>query len=138
MQGTFRKGWFTICSLHYYIAISSYVSFVICILLFAPWSVVQARKSETVTVQINGSKRPPGFSPAFLTIHVNEIVVFVNHAFPKNEYSVVAVDGSFSSPPIPADQRWTVSFTSPGTHEYRSQSAPAQMVGVLLVVNADV
>jgi len=99
---------------------------------------VQARKSETVTVQINGSKRPPGFSPAFLTIHVNEIVVFVNHAFPKNEYSVVAVDGSFSSPPIPADQRWTVSFTSPGTHEYRSQSAPAQMVGVLLVVNADV
>jgi plastocyanin len=138
MQGTFRKGWWMICNLHYCIVISSYIGFVFCLLFLAPWSVAQAHKSETVTVQINGSMHPPGFFPAFLTIHVNETVVFVNHAFPKNEYSVVAVDGSFSSPPIPADQRWTVTFTSPGTHEYRSQSTPAQMVGVLLVVNADV
>jgi plastocyanin len=138
MQGTFRKGRFVIDSLHYCIAISSCFGFALCLLLFSPWSVVQARTSKTVIVQINGSKRPSGFFPAFLTVHVNETVVFVNQAFPKNAYSVVAVDGSFSSPPIPVDQRWKVSFTSPGTHEYRSQSAPVQMVGVLLVVNADV
>lgn len=95
-------------------------------------------EEEIVTVQINGQAQPPGFSPAFLTLNVNETVMFINHAFPARSYTLTADDGSFSSPPIPPGGQWTITFHSPGSHTYRGTSATQTMVGELLVVDKSV
>ncbi len=88
---------------------------------------------ETTVVQINGPAQPPGFSPALLTVHVYDTVIFVNHT--NTAYAVNATDGSFSSPDIPAGQQWSVTFGSLGGHEYHTTEAPQRMVGEILVVS---
>jgi len=91
-----------------------------------------AALGETTTVQINGPARPPGFSPALLTIHMYDTVIFVNQA--NTAYAVTSADGSFSSPAIPAGQQWRVTFSSLGGHEYHTTQAPQRMIGEILVV----
>ncbi len=88
---------------------------------------------ETMVVQINGPAQPPGFSPALLTIHMYDTVIFVNHT--NTAYAVTSTDGSFSSPDIPAGQQWRVTFGSLGGHEYHTTEAPQRMVGEILVVS---
>ena len=88
---------------------------------------------ETTVVQINGPSQPPGFSPALLTIHIYDTVIFVNHT--NTAYAVSSTDGSFSSPDIPAGQQWRVTFGSVGGHEYHTTEAPQRMVGEILVVS---
>ncbi len=87
---------------------------------------------ETTLVQINGPAQPPGFSPALLTIHMYDTVIFVNHT--NTAYAVTSTDGSFSSPAIPAGQQWRVTFSSLGGHEYHTTQAPQRMVGEIVVV----
>ncbi len=88
---------------------------------------------ETTVVQINGPSQPPGFSPALLTIHMYDTVIFVNRT--NTAYAVSSTDGSFSSPDIPAGQQWRVTFGSVGGHEYHTTEAPQRMVGEILVVS---
>jgi plastocyanin len=88
---------------------------------------------ETTVVQINGPAQPPGFSPALLTIHLYDTVIFVNHT--NIPYAVTSTDGSFSSPDIPAGQQWRVTFGSVGGHEYHTTEAPQRMVGEIVVVS---
>jgi hypothetical protein len=85
-------------------------------------------------VQINGQAQPPGFTPALLTVHINETVMFINHASPAQSYTLRADDGSFSSPAIPAGGSWAITFHTPGSHTYRDTSAATTMIGELLVV----
>jgi len=110
---------FLICSTHSYAAA-------------LPGASTAHPKAEIVTIQIGGP--PPGFSPAFLTLHVNDKVVFVNHAFPARSHTLSANDGSFSSPPIPAGGQWAITFHAPGSHTYRDTSATSTMIGELMVV----
>ncbi len=91
-------------------------------------------EEDIVTIQINGPTQPPGFSPAFLTLHINDKVVFINHTLPPRSYTLTADDGSFSSPPIPSGGQWTITFHTLGSHTYRDTSSSSTMVGELLVV----
>jgi plastocyanin len=93
---------------------------------------------NTLTIHILGASNPPGFSPALLSVHVNDTVVFLNDASPAATYSVVADDQSFASPPIAPGQQWTITFTQPGAHEYHDPAYASQMVGELLVVASSV
>ena len=104
--------------------------FLVCIFFLFPQHV--AAIGETTLVQINGPAQPPGFSPALLTIHVYDTVIFVNHT--NTAYAVTSTDGSFSSPAIPAGQQWSVTFSSLGGHEYHTTQAPQRMVGEIVVV----
>lgn len=88
------------------------------------------------TVYITGSARPPGFSPSFRTIYVNTSVTFINDSSPPAPYTIVAQDGSFTSPTLAPSQQWTVTLKTTGNHEYRTQEAPKQMVGDLIVVDS--
>ncbi len=87
---------------------------------------------DTTIIQINGAAQTPGFTPALLTLHVYDTVVFVNRA--TTSYALVADDGSFSSSIIPVGQQWRVTFSSTGTHEYHTAESPQHMVGEILVV----
>jgi plastocyanin len=91
-----------------------------------------------ITVQINGPAQAPGFTPALLTIHINETVIFSNHTLPAKSYTLHADDGSFSSPPIPSGGSWAITFRTPGSHTYRDSSDTQTMVGELLIVEKNV
>ena len=92
-----------------------------------------AAMGETTVVQITGPAQPPGFSPALLTIHLYDTVIFVNHT--NTSYALTSTDGSFSSPDIPTGQQWRVTFGSVGGHEYHTTQAPQRMVGEIVVVS---
>ena len=94
---------------------------------------VQAQ-GETTTIQMSGPLQPPGFSPALLTIHVNDYVIFINQSAPAVPYAIAADDGSFSSPVIAPGKQWAVALTNPGAYEYHAISAPRPMVGEIVVV----
>lgn len=114
------------------------VLMITCFTLLPSFTVHAVRVQDSITVQITGSGQPPGFSPAFLTLHVNTTVIFINHGLPAKSYTLHADDGSFSSPPISPGGRWTITFHTPGSHTYRDTSATQSMVGELLVVNTGV
>jgi plastocyanin len=100
-------------------------------LIFPP--IVQAA-GEAVTIQILGSTQPPGFFPALLTVHVYDTVIFNNQASPTSRFSIVADDGTFSSPTIAPGKQWIVTFNTPGEHEYHTSTNVPRMVGVIIVV----
>jgi plastocyanin len=118
------------------------VSLVCCTICFAYsfFALLPVAHSKTIplTVQIDGSAQPPGFSPALLTFHINETVVFINHALPASSYTLKADDGSFSSPPIPTGGQWSLTFHTPGSHTYRASSSTQTIAGELLVVDKNV
>lgn len=92
---------------------------------------------EAVTIDITGPSQPPGFSPALLTVHVYDTVIFVNQSNQGSSnasYSIVADDGSFSSPMIARGKQWIVTFNTPGEHEYHTSTHSPHMVGVIIVV----
>lgn len=93
-------------------------------------------RGDTITVQINGVAQVPGFFPNFLTLHVNDTVMFVNHALPSSNYTISADDGSFASPVIAPGGRWSFTFVGKGAHVYRETTYPQHMVGELLVVDS--
>jgi plastocyanin len=95
-------------------------------------------RGDTITVQINGTAQAPGFFPDFLTLHVNDTVVFINQALPSSKYAISADDGSFASPVIAPGGRWSYTFVDKGAHVYRETTYPQHMVGELLVVDSAV
>jgi plastocyanin len=125
-----------------YVYLFQYVTFVVFVLSFyygfAIYGTVAFARGDTITVQIDGLAQPPGFFPNFLTLHVNDTVVFVNHAYPANSYTISADDGSFSSQPIAPGGQWKVTFLSKGSHVYRDATSPQRMVGELLVLDSGV
>lgn len=92
-------------------------------------------QGASFTVQITGMAQPPGFTPALLTLHVYDTVVFVNHAMPATTYAITAIDGSFSSPAIASGDQWSMTFVNVGTHEYHESSSPQHMAGELVIVS---
>jgi plastocyanin len=102
--------------------------------LTASPAIVLAEGSPAI-VHIDGSARPPGFSPSFQTIHEKTSVTFINDSYPPASYTIVAKDGSFSSPTLAPSQQWTITLNSPGNYEYTTKEAPTQMLGDLIVVD---
>jgi len=115
----------------------------ICCMIFTAYSFFAVlpmafSKAGAIPVLINGATQLPGFSPALLTLHVDETVVFINHALPARSYTLKADDGSFSSPPIPTGRQWTISFHTPGSHAYHDTASAQTITGELLVVEKNV
>lgn len=125
-----------ISHLHYSIIIVFFFLFCStrCYAVSLPGTLAIHSKEDVIIVQINGPTQPPGFSPALLTVHVNDKVVFINHTLPARSYTLSADDGSFSSPPIPAGGQWAITFHALGSHTYRDTSATSTMIGELMVV----
>ncbi|HEV2580259.1 MAG TPA: hypothetical protein VGT44_05350 [Ktedonobacteraceae bacterium] len=98
----------------------------------------QAAQGDAYIVTILGNTQPPGYSPALLTVHVYDTVVFVNRSVPAASYAVIANDGSFSSPSIQPGQQWSVTFSSPGAFEYQESASSPRMTGVIVVAPASV
>jgi plastocyanin len=94
--------------------------------------------SNSVIIHITGASHPPGFQPILVTVHVDDVIVFLNDAQPARTYTIVADDGSFNSIPIPSGQQWRVTMSKAGTYEYHTQEAPRQMIGSILVAPASV
>lgn len=94
--------------------------------------------SNPFTIQIVGPSKPPGFFPMLVTVHEGDPVVFVNDATPPTTYTLVADDGSFSSPPIASGQRWSVTFKEAAVHEYHISTSSQKMVGEIVVVPSSV
>lgn len=94
---------------------------------------------ETVIVQINGPTEHPSFSPALLTIHLYDTVMFVNQS--TTSYAIAADDNNFSSPAIAHNQQWTTTFSILGAHSYHATSTTSNyvsMIGEILVVAENV
>lgn len=93
-------------------------------------------QGETATIQIVGPT--PGFSPALLTVHVFDYVIFINQTSPAANVSIAADDGTFSSPAIASGKQWATTFNSPGAYEYHDTAKPPHMVGEIIVVASSV
>ena len=114
----------------------------IAILIFLTYSALlithptyaQPSSGETVTIQIVGPAQAPGFSPAIVTVHVFDYVVFSNQALPIASFSLASDDGTLSSPSIASGKQWTTTFTHAGTFEYHDTANPPHMVGEIVVV----
>lgn len=93
-------------------------------------------QGEIATIQIVGPT--PGFSPALLTVHVFDYVVFINQTAPAANVTIAADDGTFSSPAIAPGKQWATTFNSPGAYEYHDTTNPPHMVGEIVVVASSV
>ncbi len=93
-------------------------------------------QTDMPIVHILGPSHPPGLDPYILTIHVGDRVVFENDATPKAVHSVIAEDGTFTSPAIQPGQRWAIKLAYEGSHVYHDPTAFAQVVGIIVVVSA--
>jgi len=70
------------------------------------------------------------FTPAELTVPVGATVTWLNlHAA---NHDVVADDGTFASPLFGTDERWSFTFTEPGTYPYICSIHPS-MRGTIIV-----
>ncbi len=106
--------------------------------LFAYPAYAQTSQAETVTIQIVGAAQAPGFSPALVTVHVFDYVIFVNQAVPAASVTLASDDGTLSSPPIAPGKQWAIAFNHPGTFEYHDIANPPHMVGAIVVVASSV
>ncbi|MGI9058959.1 MAG: cupredoxin domain-containing protein [Ktedonobacteraceae bacterium] len=93
-------------------------------------------QGEIATIQIVGPT--PGFSPALLTVHVLDYVIFINQTAPATNVTIAADDGTFSSPAIASGKQWATTFNSPGAYEYHDTTNPPHMVGEIVVVASSV
>lgn len=93
-------------------------------------------QGEIATIQIIGPT--PGFSPALLTVHVFDYVLFTNQTTPATNVTIATDDGTFSSPTIASGKQWATTFTSPGAYEYHDVTNPPHMVGEIVVVASSV
>lgn len=87
-------------------------------------------------IHILGAAHPPGLNPYIVTIRAGGSVTFANDAGDGSVHSVVAEDGSFTSPPLRPGQQWTMSLTQQGTHIYHDPTAFSRIVGLIVVVPA--
>ena len=93
-------------------------------------------QGETAIIQIVSPT--PEFSPALLTVHVFDYVIFINQTSPAANVTIAAEDGTFSSPAIASGKQWATTFNSPGSYEYHDTTNPPHMVGEIVVVASSV
>lgn len=70
------------------------------------------------------------FEPPELVVERGSVVAWVNRD--EELHAVVAADGSFASPGLDTDGRYTHAFDVPGRYEYRCALHP-QMTGTIVV-----
>ena len=63
--------------------------------------------------------------PAELSVAVGTKVVFHNLDQMPGGHTVVADDGSFESPGLGKDEKWSHTFSTPGVHSYSIKEHPS-------------
>lgn len=91
-----------------------------------------AAEAEETVVEV----RHESLTPPMVTISPDETVVFVNKVRMPGGHRLVADDGSFESPPLKKGDRWSHTFSEPGTHKYRVIEHSSN-TGVIIVKGDD-
>ena len=63
--------------------------------------------------------------PAAITIKSGDTVTFVNKDQMTGGHTIVADDGTFSSPPLGEDESWSHTFNAVGDHGYSIEQHPS-------------
>lgn len=71
--------------------------------------------------------------PAEVTIAVGGVVHFQNHDEMPGGHTIVADDGSFSSPGMAKDEGWHHTFEKPGTYSFHIKEHPGAKGKVIVV-----
>ena len=87
------------------------------VLLLASVSAIWAKE---VTVKVGHG----GLTPATITIGKGDTVVFQNTQEMPGGHTIVADDGSFSSPPLAKDKAWSHTFDKSGTYKVHLKEHP--------------
>ena len=71
-----------------------------------------------------------GFSPSELTVHPGDRVTWMNKdLFP---HTVTAVDGTFDSKTVPANEQWTLVVSKTGTFPYSCTFHPVMKARLIV------
>jgi plastocyanin len=70
--------------------------------------------AKDATVQVGHNR----LEPAEVTVAAGDTVVFHNQEAMPGGHTIVADDGSFSSPPLGKDESWSHQFEAKGSHPY--------------------
>jgi plastocyanin len=79
-----------------------------------------AARAGDVTIQVGHNR----LEPAEVKISVGDSVTFHNLEEMPGGHTVVADDGSFSSPPLAKDQQWSHAFEAPGSYGIHIEQHP--------------
>lgn len=72
------------------------------------------------TVEVSHNR----LDPAQVTVQAGDSVTFHNQVQMPGGHTIVADDGSFSSPALDKDASWTHEFDDPGTYAYHIKEHP--------------
>lgn len=87
-----------------------------------------AAAAAEVTVTVGHSR----IDPSQVKLQTGDTVVFHNVDEMPGGHTIAADDGSFSSPPLAKDEKWSHTFEAPGTHKIHIQQHP-NAVGEIVV-----
>lgn len=79
-----------------------------------------AASAETI-VEVGHNR----LEPAAVMIKSGDTVTFVNKDQMPGGHTIVADDGTFSSPPLAKDESWSHTFDEPGDYGYSIQQHPS-------------
>ena len=77
--------------------------------------------ADDAMVQVGHNK----LDPAEITVAAGTTVVFHNLDMMPGGHTIVASDGSFESPGLSKDQKWSHTFTEPGEYAYEIKEHPS-------------
>jgi plastocyanin len=90
--------------------------------------VAGAALADEVTITVGHNR----LEPAEVRISAGDTVVFHNVDLMPGGHVVAAVDGSFASPPLGEDERWSHTFPEAGTFEIRIEQHPETKATVIV------
>jgi len=76
--------------------------------------------AENVTVEVSHNS----LEPASVSISPGDTVTFHNKVEMPGGHTIVADDGTFSSPDLAKDESWSHKFTETGTYHYHIKQHP--------------
>lgn len=79
-----------------------------------------AASADEVTIQVGHNS----LKPSKVAIKAGDTVTFENEAEMPGGHTIVAADGSFSSPPLEKGGSWSHQFKKSGTHVFHIKEHP--------------
>lgn len=87
---------------------------------------------EETVVDATIEVRHNNLSPATVQVSAGHSVTFHNIDAMPGGHTVVAADGSFSSPPLDKDESWSHSFDVPGVYKVRIKEHPGAEASIVV------
>ena len=95
-------------------------------------SLVLALSSPAAAAEVEVTVGHNRIDPAEVKIEAGDTVTFHNVDEMPGGHTIVAKDGSFESPPLAKDQKWSHTFEKAGSHEIQIRQHP-DAVGSIVV-----